>query len=120
MLFDLCSLFAARSAPLTLYMKCCANVYTHTYTHIALPEINYFVLGLLCSPGKVGLYSSTVIRYKRQAVQKEKLVSSPGHCWWNALEMCGITGCFDVLERRAQEASLSSPSQHVEHVMHMM
>lgn len=34
--------------------------------------------------------------------------------------MCSISGCFDLLERRAREASLSAPSQHEEHVVHMM
>ncbi len=96
-------------------------MFTHTHCYTELKSITLFqgcsvpLERLNCI--LLHLQSNKI---QRQAVQKEKLVFSPGHWWRNALEICSIIGCFDLLERRAQEASLSFPSQHVEHVMHVM
>lgn len=53
-------------------MNCCECISMHTLLHRAFPEINYFVPGLLCSPGKVEFCScaSSVMKYKGR--QKEK------------------------------------------------
>lgn len=101
--FDLFSLFLVVQLH-SLYTSNVASACIHTSTLLqrAFSEINYSILGLLCSPGKVELYLQCN-KIQRQAVQKEKPVLALGiggeMLWRRAASLAVLIGLKDEPRR---------------------